>query len=34
MRRVLELCDMASVAPLDPELEGSLKALKRAASEL
>jgi anti-sigma B factor antagonist len=34
MRRVLELCDMASVVPLDHELEGSLKALERAASEL
>jgi anti-sigma B factor antagonist len=27
MRRVLELCDMASVAPLDPELDLSLNAL-------
>jgi anti-sigma B factor antagonist len=27
MRRVLELCDMASVAPLDPELELALRAL-------
>jgi anti-anti-sigma factor len=34
MRRVLELCDMASVAPLDPQLEGSLQALERAESEL
>lgn len=34
MRRVLELSDMASVVPLDHELEGSLKALERAAPEL
>jgi|Tabmets5t2r1_1033131.scaffolds.fasta_scaffold02629_3 anti-anti-sigma factor len=34
MRRVLELCDMASVAPLDLELEGSLKALEDPESRL
>ena len=34
MRRVLELCDMATVAPLDPELEGSLRALADGEPEL
>ena len=33
MRRVLELCDMASVAPLDPELEQALRALADADAQ-
>jgi anti-anti-sigma factor len=34
MRRVLELCDMTSVVPLDPELDGALKALESSETEL